>query len=163
MDMVLTAMVGFSGLKPTIEAIRAGKISHWQTRRPWLLPEKCCERGHGKTGQYCSCGFGAFGHFSVPGGEPGPSVEKINSDRFRRTLQGQGPGFLEKVTPGQALCHPNWCMGPKITIDSATLMNKGLEVIEARWLFGCQGRTDRSGGASPIHHTLHGPVYRWLH
>ena len=45
---------------------------------------------------------------------------------------------LENVTPEEALCHPNWCMGPKITIDSATMMNKGLEVIEARWLFGCR-------------------------
>jgi 1-deoxy-D-xylulose-5-phosphate reductoisomerase len=69
-------------------------------------------------------------------GEGNNPIEKIILTASGGPFRGRGLKELEKVSPDQALRHPNWCMGPKITIDSATLMNKGLEVIEARWLFG---------------------------
>ncbi len=63
-------------------------------------------------------------------------IEKLILTASGGPFRGKDVDFLEKVTPEEALCHPNWNMGPKISIDSATLMNKGLEVIEAHWLFG---------------------------
>jgi 1-deoxy-D-xylulose-5-phosphate reductoisomerase len=71
-------------------------------------------------------------------GEWNNPVEKLILTASGGPFRGKSRKYLEKVTPEKALCHPNWSMGPKITIDSATLMNKGLEVIEARWLFGVQ-------------------------
>jgi 1-deoxy-D-xylulose-5-phosphate reductoisomerase len=69
-------------------------------------------------------------------GEGLNQIEKLILTASGGPFRGKDLKFLEKVSPEEALCHPNWCMGPKITIDSATLMNKGLEVIEAHWLFG---------------------------
>ena len=73
----------------------------------------------------------------MPAGLPGrESSEKADPYGFRRVLWGWTKEELKNITPAQVLKHPNWSMGAKITVDSATLMNKGLEVIEASWLFG---------------------------
>ncbi len=76
--------------------------------------------------------------FQSLAGEGYNDIEKLILTASGGPFRGKGHGGLREGYPEEALCHPNWCMGPKITIDSATLMNKGLEVIEARWLFGCQ-------------------------
>ncbi len=86
-----------------------------------------------------------------------------NKDIRKLVLTASGGPFrsypkkdLAEVTLAQALKHPNWSMGRKITIDSATLMNKGLEVIEARWLFDITPEQDQGAGASAEHHPFHG-------
>ena len=66
------------------------------------------------------------------------------------------PATLREVTPDEACAHPNWVMGRKISVDSATMMNKALEVIEARWLFGLAARADRGGDPSAEHHPFDG-------
>ena len=136
-DMVLTAMVGFSGLYPTVEAIRAGKhialanketlvvagaliMQEAQANRVPILP---VDSEHSAIYQ-CLAGEGLN------------RIEKIILTASGGPFRGWDEKRMKEVTPEQALHHPIWCMGPKITIDSATLMNKGLEVIEARWLFG---------------------------
>jgi 1-deoxy-D-xylulose-5-phosphate reductoisomerase len=137
-DMVLTAMVGFSGLKPTIEAIRAGKdIALANKETMAVAGELVMEEARLNQVNIIPVDSEHSAIFQCLTGEPLNSLEKLILTASGGPFRGQGLDILEKVTPGQALCHPNWCMGPKITIDSATLMNKGLEVIEARWLFGC--------------------------
>lgn len=135
-DIVVTAMVGYSGLRPTIEAIRSGKTIALANKETLVV-----------AGEIISDLVSAHGAKIIPVdsehsailqclvGEFGNPVEKI-------TLTASGGPFrklsmeeLAAVTPGQALDHPNWNMGAKITVDSASMMNKGLEVIEARWLF----------------------------
>ena len=137
-DMVLTAMVGFSGLKPTIEAIRAGKDIALANKETMVVAgELVMEEARLNKVNIIPVDSEHSAIFQCLTGEPLNSIEKLILTASGGPFRGKGLDILEKVTPGQALCHPNWCMGPKITIDSATLMNKGLEVIEARWLFGC--------------------------
>ena len=137
-DIVLTAMVGFAGLPPTIAAIKAGKpiaLANKETMvvagelinglcRTYQVPILPVDSEHSAI-------------FQSIMGEVSP-IEKI-------TLTASGGPFrtftreqLESVTPAMALKHPNWDMGAKITIDSASMMNKGFEVIEAKWLFGVE-------------------------
>jgi 1-deoxy-D-xylulose-5-phosphate reductoisomerase len=134
-DMVVAAMVGAAGLAPTMAAIDAGKDIAWPTRKPWSWPApSSLPRGPQGRAHFAG-GQRAQRHFSVP---PGPSAPGPGQDH----LTASGGPFLKtparefgRIGPEQALKHPNWQMGAKITIDSATLMNKGLEVIEAKWLF----------------------------
>lgn len=136
-DLVLTAMVGFSGLKPTIEAIRAGKRIALANKETLVVAgELIMKEAADKRVPIIPVDSEHSAVYQCLAGEGNNPIEKI-------ILTASGGPFrewrleeLEKVSPGQALQHPNWCMGPKITIDSATMMNKGLEVIEARWLFG---------------------------
>jgi len=136
-DMVLTAMVGFSGLKPTIEAIRAGKSIALANKETLVVAGELIMKEAGeKRVPIIPVDSEHSAVYQCLAGEGNNRIEKI-------ILTASGGPFrewrlkdLEKVSPDQALRHPNWCMGPKITIDSATLMNKGLEVIEAKWLFG---------------------------
>lgn len=136
-DIVLTAMVGFSGLRPTIHAIKAGK--------PIALANKETLVVAGELITALAAEFHVpilpvdsehSAIFQCLAGEPYSRVEKIlltaSGGPFRRCTADE----LHHVTPEQALRHPQWEMGAKITIDSATMMNKGFEVIEARWLFG---------------------------
>ena len=136
-DMVLTAMVGFSGLKPTLEAIRAGKEIALANKETLVVAgEMIMEEAIRSRSRIIPVDSEHSAIFQCLVGEIDNPVDKIILTASGGPFRGKERNDLEKVTPEEALCHPNWCMGPKITIDSATLMNKGLEVIEARWLFG---------------------------
>lgn len=138
-DMVLTAMVGFSGLKPTLEAIRAGKEIALANKETLVVAgEMIMEEAIRSRSRIIPVDSEHSAIFQCLVGEINNPIEKIILTASGGPFRGKDRDYLEKVTPEMALCHPNWCMGPKITIDSATLMNKGLEVIEARWLFGVQ-------------------------
>ena len=135
-DMVLTAMVGFSGLKPTIEAIRAGKEIALANKETLVVAGKLImEEAARNRVNIIPVDSEHSAIFQCLTGEGKNEIEKLILTASGGPFRGKGLDYLEKVTPEEALCHPNWCMGPKISIDSATLMNKGLEVIEARWLF----------------------------
>ena len=136
-DMVLTAMVGFSGLKPTLEAIRAGKEVALANKETMVVAGRLImEEAVRHQVRIIPVDSEHSAIFQCMAGEWNNPIEKIILTASGGPFRGKSREYLEKVTPEEALCHPNWCMGPKITIDSATLMNKGLEVIEARWLFG---------------------------
>lgn len=135
-DMVLTALVGFSGLQPTISAIKARKPIALANKETLvvageLITSLCHE--YGVPMLPVDSEHSAI--FQSLMGENSP-IEKIiltaSGGPFRKFTLDE----MEKVTAAQALKHPNWDMGAKITIDSATMMNKGFEVIEAKWLFG---------------------------
>jgi len=137
-DMVLTAMVGFSGLQPTIEAIRSGKDIALANKETMVVAGELINmEARRKQVSIIPVDSEHSAIFQSLAGEPLHAIEKLILTASGGPFRGKDLAYLEKVTPGEALCHPNWCMGPKITIDSATMMNKGLEVIEARWLFGC--------------------------
>ncbi len=136
-DIVLTALVGYSGLLPTIKAIEAGKNIALANKETLvvagkLITEKAREKGvniYPVDSEHSAIFQCMVGEFHNP-------IEKIVLTASGGPFRGKSRGQLESVTKAQALNHPNWDMGAKITIDSATLMNKGLEVIEAKWLFG---------------------------
>ena len=136
-DMVLTAMVGFSGLKPTIEAIRAGKSIALANKETLVVAgELIMKEAEANRVPIIPVDSEHSAIYQCLVGEGNNPIEKIILTASGGPFREWDLKDLEKVSPDQALRHPNWCMGPKITIDSATLMNKGLEVIEARWLFG---------------------------
>ena len=136
-DMVLTAMVGFSGLKPTIEAIRAGKSIALANKETLVVAgELIMKEAEANRVPIIPVDSEHSAIYQCLVGEGNNRIEKIILTASGGPFRGWDIKDLERVSPDQALHHPNWCMGPKITIDSATLMNKGLEVIEARWLFG---------------------------
>ena len=137
-DMVLTAMVGFSGLRPTIGAIRAGKDIALANKETLVVAgELVMEEARQMQVNIIPVDSEHSAIFQCLTGEQLSAIEKLILTASGGPFRGRGIEYLERVTPEEALRHPNWEMGPKITIDSATLMNKGLEVIEARWLFGC--------------------------
>lgn len=135
-DVVLTAMVGFSGLKPTIAAIQAGKTIALANKETlvvagelitqWALKNKTpilpVDSEHSAI-------------FQCLNGESHNRIDKILLTASGGPFRNFKKEELNHVTPAQALNHPNWDMGVKVTIDSATMMNKGLEMIEAKWLF----------------------------
>ena len=136
-DVVVTAMVGFSGLRPTIAAIKAGKAIALANKETMVVAgELINELANEYRAPILPVDSEHSAIFQCLAGEMHNKVEKIiltaSGGPFRTFTKEQ----LEKVTKEQALRHPNWSMGAKITIDSATMMNKGLEVIEAKWLFG---------------------------
>ena len=136
-DMVLTAMVGFSGLRPTIEAIRAGKGIALANKETLVVAgDLIMKEASANRVTIIPVDSEHSAIYQCLAGEGNNPIEKIILTASGGPFREWGMKELEGVTPDQALRHPNWCMGPKITIDSATLMNKGLEVIEARWLFG---------------------------
>jgi 1-deoxy-D-xylulose-5-phosphate reductoisomerase len=135
-DMVLTAMVGFSGLKPTLRAIESGKDIALANKETLVVAGELVTKMalENKVNIYpVDSEHSAI--FQCLVGEETASVEKVILTASGGPFRGKSLDFLRTVTREQALKHPNWCMGDKITIDSATMMNKGLEVIEAYWLF----------------------------
>lgn len=135
-DIVLTALVGYAGLKPTLKAIEAGKTIALANKETLvvageLVTSKALE--HGVNILPVDSEHSAI--FQCMVGEWQNPIEKIILTASGGPFRGKNADFFQTVTKAQALNHPNWKMGDKITIDSATLMNKGLEVIEARWLF----------------------------
>lgn len=138
-DLVLTATVGYAGLLPTINAIKAGKQIALANKETLvvagaLITQLAQERGvniYPVDSEHSAIFQCLAGEFHNP-------IEKIILTASGGPFRGKDRKFLEQVTKKEALKHPNWDMGAKVTIDSATLMNKGLEVIEAKWLFGLQ-------------------------
>ena len=135
-DVVVTAMVGFSGLRPTVAAIKAGKTIALANKETLVVAGEVINRlvaeNHVAILPVDSEHSAIFQSIV---GEPTP-IEKIILTASGGPFRGKTMDELHTVTRAQALRHPNWDMGAKITIDSATMMNKGLEVIEAKWLFG---------------------------
>jgi 1-deoxy-D-xylulose-5-phosphate reductoisomerase len=136
-DMVLTALVGFAGLKPTLEAIKTGKDIALANKETLVVAgELVTKLAKEKQVLILPVDSEHSAIFQCLVGETGNRVEKIYLTASGGPFLGKDKNFLSAVTREQALKHPNWSMGDKITIDSASLMNKGLEMIEARWLFG---------------------------
>jgi 1-deoxy-D-xylulose-5-phosphate reductoisomerase len=136
-DTVLTAMVGYSGLLPTIKAIENKKRIALANKETLvvageLINELCAQH----RVEIIPVDSEHSAIFQCLVGESYRAIEKIILTASGGPFRGKKAGELIHVKKEQALKHPNWSMGAKITIDSATLMNKGLEVIEARWLFG---------------------------
>lgn len=135
-DMVLSAIVGFAGLLPTLRAIDAGKDIALANKETLVTAGPIFMDAIGKKGvrllpvdsEHCAI------FQSLQAGEP-KEIRKILLTASGGPFYGRTRAQLQSITKEQALKHPNWSMGAKITIDSATLMNKGLEIMEARWLF----------------------------
>jgi 1-deoxy-D-xylulose-5-phosphate reductoisomerase len=135
-DIVLAAIMGFAGLAPVISAIKAGKTIALANKEPLVVAGELIMdlvRKYNATLLPVDSEHSAI--FQCLAGEKMASVEKIYITASGGPFRGKDLSYLEHVKPEDALKHPNWSMGKKITIDSASLMNKGLEVIEARWLF----------------------------
>jgi len=136
-DIVLTAVVGFSGLKPTIHAIRAGKHIALSNKETLVVAgEIITKEAKSKGVNIYPVDSEHSAIFQCLAGEFHNPIEKIYLTASGGPFRGYKTEELRGVSPKQALKHPNWDMGAKVTIDSASLMNKGLEVIEAKWLFG---------------------------
>lgn len=136
-DTVVTAMVGYSGLLPTIRAVKAGKQIALANKETLVVAGDLITRlALENNSEILPIDSEHSAIFQCLIGEAENSVEKIILTCSGGPFHGKTKEQLEKVTLKEALKHPNWDMGAKITIDSATLMNKGFEVIEAKWLFG---------------------------
>ncbi|MFS2185104.1 1-deoxy-D-xylulose-5-phosphate reductoisomerase [Mucilaginibacter sp. Mucisp84] len=134
--VVLTAMVGFAGLEPTIAAIKAGKDIALANKETLVVAgDIITALAKQHQVQILPVDSEHSAIFQSLVGEDYKSVEKLIITASGGPFRGRGLDFLANVTREDALKHPNWVMGAKITIDSASLMNKGLEVIEAKWLF----------------------------
>ncbi|AHM62143.1 1-deoxy-D-xylulose 5-phosphate reductoisomerase [Flammeovirgaceae bacterium 311] len=135
-DLVLTALVGYAGLQPTLRAIESGKPIALANKETLvvageIVTAKAREKGvniYPVDSEHSAIFQCLVGEFHNP-------IEKIILTASGGPFRGKTREELLKVTKAQALKHPNWDMGAKVTIDSASLMNKGLEVIEAKWLF----------------------------
>jgi 1-deoxy-D-xylulose-5-phosphate reductoisomerase len=135
-DIVLTSMVGYAGLKPTLAAIEAGKNIALANKETLvvagdLVTKLALQKGvniYPVDSEHSAI-------FQCLAGEFDNQIEKIYLTASGGPFRGKKVDELLQITKAQALKHPNWVMGAKITIDSASLMNKGLEVIEAKWLF----------------------------
>ncbi len=138
-DLVLAAIVGFAGLHSTLAAITAGKTVALANKETLVVAgELVMQQVAEKKTLLVPVDSEHSALFQCLIGEPAGSVEKVILTASGGPFLGRKPNFLVNVKKDHALQHPNWSMGAKITIDSATLMNKGLEMIEAKWLFGLQ-------------------------
>lgn len=136
-DLVITALVGYSGLKPTIRAIQTGKTIALANKETLVVGGELVTRLAKEKGvNIYPIDSEHSAIFQCLAGEFHNPIEKIILTASGGPFRGMKKNELAKVTKAQALKHPNWTMGAKVTIDSASLMNKGLEVIEAKWLFG---------------------------
>ena len=143
-NIVLTALVGYSGLTPTINAIKHGKKIALANKETLVVAGDLITRlskEYGAPIYPVDSEHSAI--FQCLIGENNNAIEKIYLTASGGPFRGKKAVELKTITKKQALKHPNWSMGAKITIDSATLMNKGLEVIEAKWLFNlCKEQID---------------------
>ena len=136
-DVVVTAVVGMMGILPTMEAIRKGKDIALANKETLVTAGHLIipmAREYGVSILPVDSEHSAI--FQCVQGEPKKALDKILLTASGGPFRGKSAEFLETVTLEDALNHPNWSMGPKITIDSSTMVNKGLEVMEAKWLFG---------------------------
>lgn len=135
-DMVVAAMVGYAGMKPVLAAVKAGKNIALANKETLVVAGELILKEASKTGsKIVPIDSEHSAIFQCLEGENKKSVEKIVLTASGGPFLGYSYEQLKNVTAAEALKHPNWDMGDKITIDSATLMNKGLEAIEAKWLF----------------------------
>lgn len=135
-ELVLTALVGFAGLRPTLAAIAAGKHIALANKETLVVAGELITRAAREKGvNIYPVDSEHSAIFQCMVGEWHNPIEKIVLTASGGPFRGKSREELAKVTKAQALKHPNWDMGAKITIDSASLMNKGLEAIEAKWLF----------------------------
>jgi len=135
-SLVLTAMVGFAGFKPTLAAIKAGKDIALANKETLVVAgELVTSLAEQHKVKILPVDSEHSAIFQCLAGEEGNEIEKIYLTASGGPFRGKNSDFLASITKNEALRHPNWVMGEKITIDSASLMNKGLEVIEAKWLF----------------------------
>ena len=138
-DIVLTALVGYSGLGPTLKAIEAGKPIALANKETLVVAGELVTKLAAEKGvNIYPVDSEHSAIFQCLAGEFHNKIEKIYLTASGGPFRGKKRDELLTITKAQALKHPNWVMGAKITIDSASLMNKGLEVIEAKWLFGLQ-------------------------
>ena len=136
-DIVLTALVGYAGLLPTINAIKCGKKIALANKETLVVAgELISKLAKENNSEIIPVDSEHSAIFQCLNGEGRNPVEKIILTASGGPFRGKKLHELENVSKEQALKHPNWSMGAKITVDSASLMNKGLEVIEAKWLFG---------------------------
>jgi len=136
-DIVLTSIVGFAGLKPTLAAIEAGKNIALANKETLVAAgELVTSRAKAKGVALLPVDSEHSAIFQCLQGEKRSSVQKIILTASGGPFHGWTKPQLQQVTVESCLRHPNWTMGKKVTVDSATLANKGLEVIEAKWLFG---------------------------
>ena len=136
-DVVVTAVVGMMGILPTMEVIRKGKDIALANKETLVTAGHLIipmAREYGVSILPVDSEHSAI--FQCLQGEPKKALDKILLTASGGPFRGKSAEFLETVTLEDALNHPNWSMGPKITIDSSTMVNKGLEVMEAKWLFG---------------------------
>ena len=136
-DVVLTAMVGYAGLRPTLAALDAGKAVALANKETLVVAGELVTATARRTGApILPVDSEHSAIFQCLVGQDASAVEEViltaSGGPFRTTTREA----LADVTPAEALRHPNWSMGAKVTIDSASMMNKGFEMIEARWLFG---------------------------
>lgn len=136
-DVVVTAVVGMMGILPTMEAIKKGKDIALANKETLVTAGHLIipmAKEYGVSILPVDSEHSAI--FQSLQGEPKAALDKILLTASGGPFRGKSAEFLETVTLEDALNHPNWSMGPKITIDSSTMVNKGLEVMEAKWLFG---------------------------
>ena len=136
-DIVLTSMMGFAGLEPTLKAIRSGKNIALANKETLVVAGELVIKRAAECGVKIlpvDSEHGAF--FQCLQGEDRKSIKKLLLTASGGPFRGKKRDELKDVTVEQVLSHPTWNMGQKITVDSATLVNKGLEVIEAKWLYG---------------------------
>ena len=135
-DVVVASVVGYSGLRPTVAAIKAGKKIALANKETLVVAGEIIGKLVKEYGsRIIPVDSEHSAIFQCLTGESGNNIEKITLTASGGPFLNHTLEMLRNVTPGEALRHPNWDMGCKVTIDSASLMNKGLEVIEARWLF----------------------------
>jgi 1-deoxy-D-xylulose-5-phosphate reductoisomerase len=138
-DMMLAAIVGYAGLKPTLKAIENAKPIALANKETLVVAgEIVMQKAVEKRVPIIPVDSEHSAIFQCLVGEGRNKIEKIVLTASGGPFRGKKPNFLVNVKRDHALQHPNWAMGAKITIDSATLMNKGLEMIEAKWLFNLQ-------------------------
>ncbi len=136
-DIVLTAMVGFAGLAPTVKALKCGKNIALANKETLVVAGSLImQLAHDYGSEIVPVDSEHSAIFQCLAGEKPEAVEKLILTASGGPFRGMDLRQLQSVTCKEALNHPRWCMGNKVTIDSASLMNKGLEVIEASWLFG---------------------------
>jgi 1-deoxy-D-xylulose-5-phosphate reductoisomerase len=135
-DVVIASIVGYSGLRPTVAAIKAGKKIALANKETMVVAgEIICKLARETGSRIIPVDSEHSAIFQCLTGEKSSEIEKITLTASGGPFLNLTEEMLRKVRPDEALRHPNWEMGCKVTIDSASLMNKGLEVIEARWLF----------------------------
>ncbi len=136
-DVVVTATVGYSGLLPTVNAIKAGKTIALANKETLVVAgELITDLALRFQSPILPVDSEHSAIFQCLSGEGDNPVEKLILTASGGPFRGKDYDYLKQVTPRQALQHPTWNMGAKVTIDSASLMNKGFEVMEAKWLFG---------------------------
>ncbi len=135
-DVVLGAIVGFAGLRSTLAAVEAGKVIALANKETLVVAgEIVMQRAAEKNATIIPVDSEHSAIFQCLVGEDPSAVEKVILTASGGPFLGRKPNYLVNVKASHALQHPNWTMGAKITIDSSTLMNKGLEMIEAKWMF----------------------------